>query len=479
MSINTDMQLRHAFQVTSGAAPSSGNGEYWYGEIPTHWKLGRLKDFGSLLAGAGFPHEFQGVLGETLPFYKVGDLAMSRDNQGMGKSSNTISYKTAVRLRAHIVPAGAIVYAKIGAALLLNRRRIATVPCVIDNNMTAYIPYKEKLTSKWAFYWTSILDFGMFANPGAVPSLSEGSQAQLPIAIPSITEQHAIADYLDRETARLDALVAAKERMLKLLTERRRSLIAAAVTGGIDSARNAKLTILNILNEYESETSRRGDCASSVGDNGVNIAVATAEVSRRKLKHLASVNDDLLDENTDVKFEMQYIDIGNVDSSGRISEMSSFRFEDAPSRARRLVRDGDVIISTVRTYLQAITQIRNPPDNLVVSTGFAVVRPRQDRFDARYCRFALREPTFLAEVEKRSVGANYPAINVTDLADILIPVHSLPQQRAIADYLDREMALARQAWTVKIQGTIALLKERRAAIIASAVTGQIDVESAA
>ena len=304
------------------------------------------------------------------------------------------------------------------------------------------------------------------------------------IRVPSLapSRQCAIADYLDRETARLDALVAAKERVLELLAERRQALIAAAVTGIIDSTGQEALLEIGALDEeeslHESGTNRRGDRASSVGDNGENIAFATAEVSRRKLKHLASVNDDLLDENTDVEFEMRYIDIGNVDSSGRISEMPSFRFGDAPSRARRLVRDGDVIISTVRTYLQAITQIRNPPDNLVVSTGFAVVRPRQDRFDARYCRFALREPTFLAEVEKRSVGANYPAINVTDLADILIPVHSLPQQRAIADYLDREMARL-DTLEVKIQSTITLLKERRAAIIAAAVTGQINVERVA
>ena len=315
-----------------------------------------------------------------------------------------------------------------------------------------------------------------------MPRAEWGFIGNMRVPVPHRRRQRAIADYLDRETARLDALVAAKERMLELLTERRQALIAATVTGGVDAAGHAKPPVLDILNEeeslYESGTNRRGNRASSVGDDGVNITVATAQVSRRKLKHLASVNDDLLDENTDVEFEMRYIDIGNVDSSGRISEMSSFRFGDAPSRARRLVRDGDVIISTVRTYLQAITQIRNPPDNLVVSTGFAVVRPRQDRFDARYCRFALREPTFLAEVEKRSVGANYPAINVTDLADILIPVHSLPQQRAIAEYLDRETARL-DTLKVKIRGTIALLKERRAAIIAAAVTGQIDVESVA
>ena len=200
------------------------------------------------------------------------------------------------------------------------------------------------------------------------------------------------------------------------------------------------------------------------GGIGGVVAAVDGTATRRRLKYLASINDDVLGEDTDPDFEMEYIDIGNVDSSGRVSELASYRFEDAPSRARRRVRDGDVIISTVRTYLQAITQIREPSDNLVVSTGFAVVRPHPDRFDARYCRFALREPAFLAEVERRSVGVSYPAINATDLADIPISVHPLRTQRAIADHLDRETARL-DALVAAKQRLLALLAEKRRAVI--------------
>ena len=202
-------------------------------------------------------------------------------------------------------------------------------------------------------------------------------------------------------------------------------------------------------------------------------ATATVSSSQRRLKYLASINDDVLGEETAADFEMQYIDIGNVDSSGRISELASYRFEDAPSRARRRLRDGDVIISTVRTYLQAITQIHEPPENLIASTGFAVVRPRQDLFDARYCKFALREPSFLAEVQKRSVGVSYPAINASDLADIPIFVHSLPQQCTIADYLDRE-TVRLDALVVAKRRLLALLDEKRRAIITRTVTRGLD-----
>ena len=205
----------------------------------------------------------------------------------------------------------------------------------------------------------------------------------------------------------------------------------------------------------------------------MSAATVAGTASQCKLKYLASINDDVLGENTDPDFEMEYIDIGNVDSSGHVSKLASYRFEDAPSRARRLVRDGDVIISTVRTYLQAITQIREPSESLVVSTGFAVIRPRRDLFDARYCRFALREPSFLAEVEKRSVGVNYPAINTTDLADIPISVHPLSRQRAIAGYLDRETARL-DALVAAKERLLALLAEKRRALVTRAVTRGLD-----
>ena len=81
-----------------------------------------------------------------------------------------------------------------------------------------------------------------------------------------------------------------------------------------------------------------------------------------KLKHVATINDEALGEDTDPDHEIRYVDISNVDSSGRFREIPSYRFGQAPSRARRRVRHGDVMISTVRTYLQAIAQVRHPPE---------------------------------------------------------------------------------------------------------------------
>jgi type I restriction enzyme S subunit len=126
------------------------SGTEWIGDIPSEWECRRLKDCGALLAGAGFPHEYQGLEDEELPFYKVGDLSQSLDGRHMASGKHTISRATAYTLRAKVIPPSAIVYAKIGAALFLNRRRITVKNCCIDNNMTGFIPNQQKLSTAWA-----------------------------------------------------------------------------------------------------------------------------------------------------------------------------------------------------------------------------------------------------------------------------------------------------------------------------------------
>ena len=203
---------------------------------------------------------------------------------------------------------------------------------------------------------------------------------------------------------------------------------------------------------------------------------AYSNVERRRLKYAATINDEALSEETDADYELQYVDISNVDSLGKIHKIATYPFAEAPSRARRRVRDGDVIISCVRTYLQAIAPIQDPPDNLIVSTGFAVVRPCAGVLDAAFGRYMLREPSFLAEVEMRSVGVSYPAVNASDLGDIPIHLPPKPHQRAIADYLDRETARL-DALVAAKERVLGLLAEKRRALITRAITRGLDTHA--
>ena len=190
-----------------------------------------------------------------------------------------------------------------------------------------------------------------------------------------------------------------------------------------------------------------------------------------RLKYLATLNDETLPESTDPSFEMTYVDIGSVDAVAGITETETVAFEKAPSRARRVVRDGDVVISTVRTYLRAIAAIHTPESGLIVSTGFAVLRPW--RLESSFASYALRAPHFLERVVANSVGVSYPAINANSLACFPIPYPEVDEQRAIADFLDREAAKI-DALVARKERLIELLQEKRAALITRAVTRGLD-----
>jgi type I restriction enzyme S subunit len=191
----------------------------------------------------------------------------------------------------------------------------------------------------------------------------------------------------------------------------------------------------------------------------------------RRLKYTASINDEALPETTDPDYEFTYVDIGSVDASKGIVATETYRFEDAPSRARRIVREGDTIVSTVRTYLRAIAAIREPAENLIVSTGFAVVRPRS--LDPGYLSYALRSPFFVETVVSRSTGVSYPAINAPEVGNIGVTLPPLDEQRAIAAFLDRETARI-DGLIEKKQRQIDVLQEKRSALISHAVTKGLD-----
>ncbi|SFH58482.1 restriction endonuclease subunit S [Modicisalibacter xianhensis] len=192
----------------------------------------------------------------------------------------------------------------------------------------------------------------------------------------------------------------------------------------------------------------------------------------KRLKDVATYNDESLDEKTDPDFEIEYVDISSVSLTHGIEKTELLAFEKAPSRARRKVRHGDVIVSTVRTYLKAIAPIKNPPLNMVVSTGFAVIRPRSS-LDARFAGYMLQSNGFVGDVVANSVGVSYPAINASDLARLPFAEPPLPEQIRISDFLDHKTAQI-DALIAKKQSLLDKLAEQRTALISQAVTKGLD-----
>jgi type I restriction enzyme S subunit len=188
----------------------------------------------------------------------------------------------------------------------------------------------------------------------------------------------------------------------------------------------------------------------------------------KRLQDVASCNDDTVDESAKRDANIKYVDISAVSSDTNTYGFEVQALRDAPSRARRLVKSGDTIFSTVRPYLKAVATIQNPDPELVVSTGFAVARPRRGN-DSAFLGYALRNEVFISEVSANSVGASYPAINASDLFKLKIPLPPAGEQRAIAQFLDDKCSKINAAVRVK-EYQITLLRERRQIIIQDAVT---------
>ena len=207
-------------------------------------------------------------------------------------------------------------------------------------------------------------------------------------------------------------------------------------------------------------------------DSGVEwIGEIPVEWKIKKLKYLVSINDESLPETTSEGFRIKYIDISNVKSGVGILSTEELSFSSAPSRARRIVREGDVIVSTVRTYLRSIAKISNPPDNLIVSTGFAVIRPR--RLNSDYTGYMFYSENLIGEIVSRSTGVSYPAINASEIGNIHAPIPIYKEQTAIAKFLDRKSAEI-DALIAQKERLLELYEEEKTAIINHAVTKGID-----
>lgn len=137
-----------------------------------------------------------------------------------------------------------------------------------------------------------------------------------------------------------------------------------------------------------------------------------------------------------------YIDLSAVDQDAKaITGTREMPCTEAPSRARQIVAVGDVLVSTVRPNLNAVAQVPSEFDGATASTGFCVLRPRPGTLDGAYLLHWVRSPRFVSEMVRRATGASYPAVSDRIILESSLPLPPLPEQRRIAEMLDKADAL--------------------------------------
>lgn len=151
-----------------------------------------------------------------------------------------------------------------------------------------------------------------------------------------------------------------------------------------------------------------------------------------RLGEVADINKNSVDKNFPYT-GIEYVDISSV-GTGLLLETQKYELKNAPGRARRLVKNGDTILSTVRPNRRSFLYIKNPQENLVVSTGFAVLTPTKDT-DNRFLYYVITDQRFTDYLTNHAKGSAYPAIDTETIANAIIRLPSLSTQNKIASIL--------------------------------------------
>lgn len=418
----------------------------WIGQIPEEWRVRPIKHIVETHVTDG-PHETP-VLYETgIPFLSA--EAVKDGVLDFNFKRGYISLKDHDRFKKKISPKKDDIFivksgATTGNVGIVNTDEIfdiwsplALIRCNKTLAIQKYIYFYLLSTlfkSQVEFNWS----FGTQQNIGM------GVIERIKVILPPVSEQQKIADFLDKKTAQLDKVKELLEEQIQKLKDYRSSLIYETVTKGLDKTVPMK-------------------------DSGIDwIGQVPQGWGVKPLKYLASYDDETLTQSEiNSNRKIDYVDISSVEFTKGINGHQEFSTLEAPSRARKIAKKGDTIISTVRTYLKAIAYVNN---DYIVSTGFCVVRPK--KINSKYLNYTIMSDSFTGPVSKYAWGVSYPAISSSQLVNIPIPFpESIEEQLSIVDYLDHKMLQINQLIDIK-QEQIENINKQRQTLIYDYVTGK-------
>ncbi len=422
------------------------SGVEWLGEVPAHWEVIRLAELTTLLNGYPFDSEYF-VRGDGTPLVRIRDLY---------ENETEVNYIGPAVNDAWIAHGDVIIGMDgdfnvarwKGPRALLNQRMCCLRPrSPNDGGFIAYIlPFPLKVINDLTYSTT-------------VKHLSSLDVRKIRVGSPPREEQRDIAAFLDRETARIDALVAKKKRLIELLQEKRAVLITRAVTKGLDP-----------------NVPMKDSGAERLGEVPAHWEVYA--LRRRLFREAGSIK------------------IGPFGSQLKLELMTKEGFK-VYGQEHVIARDfgrGNKYVDLGRFTELAACEIR--PYDLVVtmmgSSGRCAVVPEgieRGIMDSHLLRVRLRncdlDPTYLCllidesayvrdQIEASGKGAIMLGLNSNIIKSLLLAVPPASEQRKILSFLDRETAKI-DALIAKVRDAVDRLNELSTALISAAVTGRIDV----
>jgi type I restriction enzyme S subunit len=323
-----------------------------------------------------------------------------------------------------------------GGRALLNQRvcRLEPGPAVDRRFLLYLLPVPLLLINEFTYSTT-------------VKHLSSFDIQKVHFPFPDIGTQTAIADYLDREAADINALIAAKQRLLELLAEKRRAIVAEAVMRGLNPAARLRPSGIDWLGDMPAHWEVR--------------RIATLFTQRDERGHP----------------ELPLLEV-SINSGVIVREFSNDKIEGTASdfNTYKVARCGDIAFNKMRMWQGAVGIA--PVDGLV-SPDYTVAEVGS-HLRPEYAGLLFRTESFSAECGRNSHGITWDRLRLywDGFRDIFMPLPPLPEQDAILEVVQTETAKIDRL-RAATEHSITLLKERRGALIAAAVTGQIDIPEAA
>lgn len=391
-------------------------GKEWLNNIPTHWKKERLKDVCERVVGGGTPKSSISEYwdGGDIIWVSPTDFSAQNGNKFITESAKKITKLGMQKSSATLIPKGTVV---MSSRASIGEPKIAGCDITTNQGFVSYVP-SFKIDSNFLFYLIEGQLGEYFANIASGTTFMEITRRQAknePIPLPPLPEQKAIADYLDKVCQRIDKIIDIKQKQLK------------KIEWYFFSRLDSILTCKNITNKN-----------SRVFENFIKRDIPEDWTTDR-LKDVAIINDKALSSNTSPDYKFQYLDISNVNKYGivEIDNIKEMTFEEAPSRARRVSRKHDTVLSSVRTNLQAVAFLETDIENLICSTGFFVCRPKftcklRPKFLYYFLLTAYSRDYFFSY----STGVSYPAINDYKFGSINIFYPKVAVQDQIIKQLD-------------------------------------------
>lgn len=402
------------------------------GELPAHWKVMSLKWLASLRSGEAITSESIQSDGK-FPVYGGNGLRGFAD--------------------AHTHNGHFVLIGRQGA--LCGNVNFAAGQFWASEHAVVVAP-RTVVNVRWLGELLRTMNLNQYSVAAAQPGLAVERIVDLRVPVPPLAEQNAIGSLIDRETARIDALIEKKTRFIELLREKRQALVTEAVTFGMDSKAPRRPTGIDWLGSIPSHWAVRPLKYIAAVQTGVAKGKDYAGVETQEVPYLrvANVQDGFLDLGDVATIEVAASEVGRY--LLRAGDVLMNEGGDFDKLGRGHVWQGEIHRCIHQNHVFAVRPTRVTSEWLNVFTGS---KPAQFHFMAR---------------SKQST--NLASISSSNLMELMVPIPPPAEQgnilRALALKLERADAL-RDA----TERSLVLLRERRAAVITAAVTGQIDART--